>query len=159
MADLKVLGEQAFAKYPKVSHELLSLTYGALVAQVVAECETVAEANSTLKQMGRKIGIRLVEEFLARSGISSKCKDFQETCNVIAKVRLLPSSSSFFLLTFLFVYSSHLRLHQRDFLYHCGRAARWHYHPFYRMIRVAHRSSSHTYRRFTHRLGSRCISA
>lgn len=96
MADLKVLGEQAFAKYPKVSHELLSLTYGALVAQVVAECETVAEANATLEQMGRKIGVRLVEEFLARSGISSKCKDFQETCNVIAKVRPL----SFFLLIF-----------------------------------------------------------
>ena len=87
MADLKVLGEQAFAKYPKVSHELLSLTYGALVAQVVSECETVAEANAALEQMGRKIGVRLVEEFLARSGISDKCKDFQETCNVVAKVR------------------------------------------------------------------------
>ena len=86
MTDYKVLGEQAFAKYPKVSYELVALTYGSLVAQIVSECENVDEANKQLEQIGRNIGIRLIDEFLARSGINSKCKDFTETCNVISKV-------------------------------------------------------------------------
>ena len=34
--------------------------------------------------MGYNIGLRLIDEFLAKSGISA-CQDFRETCEVIAK--------------------------------------------------------------------------
>ena len=35
--------------------------------------------------MGYNIGLRLIDEFLAKSGINA-CQDFRDTCEVIAKV-------------------------------------------------------------------------
>jgi hypothetical protein len=109
--DLKVLGDQAFTKAPKVSADLLSLTYGSIVAQIVAENESVEEANTQLEAMGRRIGVRLVEEFLARSGVAYKCKDFVETCEVIAKVFVYFCLFPFFFLSLPFFSFSFLSIH------------------------------------------------
>lgn len=38
-----------------------------------------------LEKMGYNIGLRLIDEFLAKSGINA-CQDFRDTCEVIAKV-------------------------------------------------------------------------
>ncbi|SBT87498.1 trafficking protein particle complex subunit 3, putative [Plasmodium malariae] len=78
-------GDAIFAKLEKVNSELLSLTYGALVSQLLKDLELVDEVNEQLEKMGYNIGIRLVEEFLAKSDISF-CEDFEETVEVIAKV-------------------------------------------------------------------------
>ncbi|KJP85899.1 hypothetical protein AK88_04486 [Plasmodium fragile] len=89
-------GDAIFAKLEKVhqhkltpllvqNSELLSLTYGALVSQLLKDLELVDEVNEQLEKMGNNIGIRLVEEFLAKSDISF-CEDFEETVEVIAKV-------------------------------------------------------------------------
>ncbi|SBS81308.1 trafficking protein particle complex subunit 3, putative [Plasmodium ovale] len=78
-------GEAIFAKLEKVNSELLSLTYGALVSQLLKDFELVDEVNEQLEKMGHNIGIRLIEEFLAKSDISF-CEDFEETVEVIAKV-------------------------------------------------------------------------
>eukprot|EP01094_Clydonella_sp_ATCC50884_P003653 TRINITY_DN1278_c1_g1_i6.p1 TRINITY_DN1278_c1_g1~~TRINITY_DN1278_c1_g1_i6.p1 ORF type:complete len:188 (+),score=53.61 TRINITY_DN1278_c1_g1_i6:106-669(+) len=81
----KRLGDQAFSKVEHINSELFMLTYGALVAQVVKDSEDAAEANRQLDQMGYNIGVRLVDEFLARSGIG-KISTFRETAEIIAKV-------------------------------------------------------------------------
>jgi len=62
----------------KVSGELFSLTYGALVAQIVKDYENVDDVNRQLERMGYNIGVRIIEDFLARTG-SNKCNDFRDT--------------------------------------------------------------------------------
>jgi hypothetical protein len=47
--------------------------------------EDLKEVNTQLEKMGYNIGIRLIDEFLAKSGVSA-CADFKDTTEVIAKV-------------------------------------------------------------------------
>ena len=51
----------------KVSGELFSLTYGALVKQILDDLENVDDANKQLEKMGYNIGVRIVEDFLSRT--------------------------------------------------------------------------------------------
>jgi hypothetical protein len=68
----------------KVSGELFTLTYGSLVSQLLKDYEQDDEINKQLDKMGYNIGVRLIEDFLARSGVG-RCSDFRETADVIAK--------------------------------------------------------------------------
>ena len=106
------LGEAVAARMDKVNGELFTLTYGALVTQPVpiiflssrnhhrwiAHCschdthdrlikdyEDVEQVNAQLEKMGYNIGVRLIDEFLAKSNVS-RCRDFRETADVVAKV-------------------------------------------------------------------------
>ena len=79
------LGEAAWTKVPKVNAELFTLTYGALVVQLIKDYEDVIEVNKQLEKMGYNIGLRLVEEFLAKSGCSM-CANFKDTAESVAKV-------------------------------------------------------------------------
>ncbi|GAM26346.1 hypothetical protein SAMD00019534_095210 [Acytostelium subglobosum LB1] len=79
------LGDAAFSKVDKISAELFTLTYGALVTQLIKDYEDIDQVNTKLEQMGYNIGVRLIEEFLAKSSIG-RCADFIETAEVIAKV-------------------------------------------------------------------------
>ncbi|KAL5724492.1 hypothetical protein ACHQM5_007747 [Ranunculus cassubicifolius] len=78
-------GDAIFANVERVNAELFTLTYGAIVRQLLTDLEEVEEVNKQLDQMGYNIGIRLVDEFLAKSNVS-RCVDFKETADVIAKV-------------------------------------------------------------------------
>ena len=51
----------------KVSGELFSLTYGALVAQILKDYQNVEDVNKQLEKMGYNIGVRIIEDFLART--------------------------------------------------------------------------------------------
>ena len=44
------------------------------------------EVNSQLDKMGYNIGMRLIEDFLAKSSIG-RCLNFRETADIISKVR------------------------------------------------------------------------
>ncbi|XP_067874554.1 trafficking protein particle complex subunit 3-like isoform X1 [Heterodontus francisci] len=68
-----------------MSTELFILTYGTLVAQLCEDYEKDEDINKELDKMGCNIGVRLVEDFLARSNIA-QCRNFHETAEVIAKV-------------------------------------------------------------------------
>jgi len=94
----------------KVSGELFSLTYGALVAQIVKDYQNVEDVNKQLEKMGYNIGVRIIEDFLARTK-EGKCTDFRETAdkvqmafkmylNVSATVTSWSSSSDEFSLIF-----------------------------------------------------------
>ncbi|KAL8142525.1 hypothetical protein V2J09_015557 [Rumex salicifolius] len=78
-------GDAIFASVERVNAELFTLTYGAIVRQLITDLEEVDEVNKQLDQMGYNIGVRLIDEFLAKSNIS-RCVDFKETAEVIAKV-------------------------------------------------------------------------
>ncbi len=76
----------------KVSGELFSLTYGALVAQILRDHENVDDVNKQLDKMGYNVGVRMVEDFLSRTaaqapgalgGGGGRCGDFRETSEKI----------------------------------------------------------------------------
>jgi len=79
------VGEVAFSKVEKCNAELFSLTYGAIVTQVLKDYEEVDATNEQLEKMGYNMGVRLIDEFLAKAGVGP-CGSFAETAEVIAKV-------------------------------------------------------------------------
>ena len=69
----------------KVSNELFTLTYGAMVRQLLHDFETVEEVNAELDAMGARIGSRLVDDFLANAqGV--RCADFKSAADSVARV-------------------------------------------------------------------------
>ena len=98
----KAIGDEIWRKSDKINAELFSMTYGALVVQLVKDYEDYSEVNKQLDKMcvlvvlrlsvlmqksrGYNIGIRLIEDFLARTHLS-RCKDFAEVGEVMSKVR------------------------------------------------------------------------
>lgn len=60
------------------------------------------EVNKQLDKMGYNIGMRLIEDFLAKSGVG-RCTNFRETADMIAKVR--PTAVRLGILTFLLLIS------------------------------------------------------
>ncbi|KZZ88300.1 TRAPP I complex, Bet3 [Ascosphaera apis ARSEF 7405] len=73
-------------KVDKVNAELVTLTYGTIVAHLCDDYDNdYNEVNRQLDKMGYNIGMRLIEDFLARSNLG-RCKDFRETADVISKV-------------------------------------------------------------------------
>ncbi|XP_077157593.1 trafficking protein particle complex subunit 3-like protein isoform X2 [Paroedura picta] len=64
-----------------MSRELFVLTYGALVAQLCKDHDQDEDVNKYLDDI---IGIRLVEDFLARSALK-KCRSYSETADIIAQ--------------------------------------------------------------------------
>jgi len=82
----KSIGEDLWkGRSDKINAELFALTYGALVVQLIQDYEDYAEVNKQLEKMGYHIGTRLIEDFLARSGIG-RCADFRDVGEVVAKV-------------------------------------------------------------------------
>lgn len=83
------LGEDAWKRADKVSGELFALTYGVFVAQLLRDHEDGAQVNAQLDKLGYSIGIRLIDEFLARASVAGwqpRCADFRESAEVLAKV-------------------------------------------------------------------------
>ena len=70
----------------KVNAELVTLTYGTMVAQLCSDFDSnYAEVNKQLDKMGYNIGMRLVEDFFAKSG-TQRCANLRETAENISKV-------------------------------------------------------------------------
>mmetsp|Transcript_21902 Transcript_21902/g.30466 ORF Transcript_21902/g.30466 Transcript_21902/m.30466 type:complete len:188 (+) Transcript_21902:157-720(+) len=81
-------GPVTFSPVEKINAELFTLTYGSIVRQLLIDYEdNVESVNVQLEKMGYNIGVRLIDEFLAKSSCS-RCNDFRETADVIAKVGL-----------------------------------------------------------------------
>ena len=85
--NLKAIGEEAWKRADKINADLLSMTYGTFVAQVLRDSDTAEAANATLDRLGYSLGIRLIDDFLARNAPSlGRCSDFREVGEVMAKV-------------------------------------------------------------------------
>ena len=74
------------SRVDKVNAELVTLTYGTIVAQLCRDFPNdYAEVNRQLDRMGYNIGLRLIEDFLAKSNTSG-CSNLRETAEMISKV-------------------------------------------------------------------------
>lgn len=62
--------------------ELLTLTYGALVTQMLRDFENLEEVNKQLERIGYNMGVRLIEDYLSRTN-SPRCLDMRETADKI----------------------------------------------------------------------------
>lgn len=89
MRQYKSVGEELWRQNPnKVNSELFSLTYGALVVQLIKDFEDYEQVNIQLEKMGYNIGTRIIEDFLARTNLP-RCTDIREMAEVVSKVREL----------------------------------------------------------------------
>lgn len=72
----------------KVNAELVTLTYGTIVVQLCKDYDAdYVEVNKQLDKMGYNIGLRLIEDYLAKSNTMKRCANFRETAEIISKVR------------------------------------------------------------------------
>lgn len=78
-------GDFVIPPMEKVNPELFSLMYGAFVMQLIRDYRDVQTVNVELYKVGYNMGIRLVDEFFAKSN-QQPCRDFHETIQVIARV-------------------------------------------------------------------------
>lgn len=97
---LAQLGDRAFDKNAKVSAEFVAISYGCYVKMLLDDAQQEMEhtigvgakdqldiVNQQLLECGIKIGQRVIDEFLAKSG-APVCKNFMQTSETIAKVGL-----------------------------------------------------------------------
>ncbi|RZC34376.1 TRAPP domain containing protein [Asbolus verrucosus] len=66
----------------KVNSELVTLTYGALVAQMIKDLENTEDVSKQLERLGYNMGIRLIEDFLAKTA-TGRCLDLKDTADKI----------------------------------------------------------------------------
>lgn len=80
------IGDRAFERCEKTSAEFFAITYGALVRQMFVDhnenCDIV---NAQLDAMGERIGVRIIEEYAARSG-APPCRSPAQAAEGIAKI-------------------------------------------------------------------------
>lgn len=62
--------------------ELLTLTYGALVTQILRDFENIDDVNKQLERIGYNMGVRLIEDFLSRTS-TTRCLDMRETADKV----------------------------------------------------------------------------
>lgn len=60
----------------------MTLTYGALVTQILRDFENVDDVNKQLERIGYNMGVRLIEDFLSRTA-ATRCLDMRETADKI----------------------------------------------------------------------------
>ena len=83
MADDK----SGFSKSRKVPGSLLTFTYGALVAQLVRDMNGDTEKiNTKLDSMGESMGVRMVDEVVAKANIRRCAGVFPEAINMVANI-------------------------------------------------------------------------
>lgn len=66
----------------KVNTDLFALTYGSIISQLLIDSENVDEVNKQLDRMGYNIGLRLIEDYLAKSN-TPRCRDLKDVADKI----------------------------------------------------------------------------
>ena len=64
----------------KISSDLLTLTYGSLVSQLLKDYENAEDVNKQLDRIGYNIGLRLIEDFLAKTS-TPRCHDLRDVAD------------------------------------------------------------------------------
>lgn len=62
--------------------ELVTLTYGALIAQMVKDLDNTDDVNKQLERLGYNMGIRIIEDYLAKTS-TGRCLDLKDTADKI----------------------------------------------------------------------------
>jgi len=88
------LGEEVWkSRIDKVNTEVVTLTYGTIVASLCRDLTLpssstktdYAAVNAELDRMGYNIGVRLIEDFLAKSN-TGHCSNFPRRPRLLAKL-------------------------------------------------------------------------
>lgn len=80
-------GDIAFARMEKVNAEVVAITYGALVTQIIADkLGDIGAVNTELDRMGYNMGIRLIDEFLAKNGVPQTCQSFGDSIDTLSRI-------------------------------------------------------------------------
>lgn len=82
MATLRLVSYLLYYFSSIQNSELLTLTYGALVSQMLRDFQHTDEVNKHLERIGYNMGVRLIEDFLARTS-SPRCLDMRDTADKI----------------------------------------------------------------------------
>jgi hypothetical protein len=104
-------GDIAFARMEKVNAELVAITYGCLVSQLFKDKDgDPVQVTRELEKMGYNMGIRMVDEFLAKNG-SMNCQTFSDSVDVLVRIAFrmflgidaeyVEESKSVFIVTFI----------------------------------------------------------
>eukprot|EP00879_Flechtneria_rotunda_P006619 GHRR01006956.1.p1 GENE.GHRR01006956.1~~GHRR01006956.1.p1 ORF type:complete len:182 (+),score=51.71 GHRR01006956.1:264-809(+) len=80
-------GSRPVPQLEQINAEIFTLTYGSIVRQLIADFEDLDEVNKQLEKMGYNIGVRLIDEFLAKSK-QGRCSSFREAADVVARQAL-----------------------------------------------------------------------
>jgi trafficking protein particle complex subunit 3 len=82
-------GQALWSKMNKANAELFALTYGALVQELLGDFDTIDEIHLQLDKMGYSMGVRCVDEILAKSEqagiVLPPCISLKDTAEVVAK--------------------------------------------------------------------------
>lgn len=82
-------GQALWAKMPKANAALFALTYGSLITELLRDFDSLQEIHAELDKMGYSMGVRSVDEFLAKSEqnglVVPPCTSLKDTAEVVAK--------------------------------------------------------------------------
>mmetsp|Transcript_17447 Transcript_17447/g.21308 ORF Transcript_17447/g.21308 Transcript_17447/m.21308 type:complete len:218 (-) Transcript_17447:38-691(-) len=84
-------GHTLWSKMPKANTELFALTYGSLITELLKDYDNdIEEINNQLERIGHSIGIRCIDELLAKSEVNGidigPCSNLENTAEVVAKI-------------------------------------------------------------------------
>ncbi|PVU96677.1 hypothetical protein BB559_002299 [Furculomyces boomerangus] len=86
--NFRSLGEDVWkTRIERINLEFFVFTYGSLVVQLIKDFEDFDSVNKQLDKIGYNMGVRLIDDFLARTHIKSPtCRDFKAVAEILAKV-------------------------------------------------------------------------
>ena len=77
--------KQAIPEVKTMNAELFTLTYGALVVDLLRDLESEEEVNIQLEKMGYNMGIRIADDFLSKNPNIRRCTDLHQLAEVLSK--------------------------------------------------------------------------
>lgn len=90
-SNISAAGQTLWAKVPKANTELFALTYGSLITELLRDYDqNIPQINTKLEQIGHSIGVRCIDELLAKSEVDGvivpRCRDLRDTAEAVAKI-------------------------------------------------------------------------
>lgn len=90
-ANITAAGHTLWSKMPKANTELFALTYGSLITELLKDYDhDIPEINKQLDRIGYSIGVRCIDELLAKCEVNGieigPCTKLENTAEVVAKI-------------------------------------------------------------------------
>ncbi|KAI6238472.1 Trafficking protein particle complex subunit [Aphelenchoides fujianensis] len=80
--------KQAAPEFKSMNADLFTLTYGALVMDVIRDREQPEDVNRQLEKIGYNMGQRMADDFLAKNPRIGRCASMHQLAEVLAKQAL-----------------------------------------------------------------------
>ena len=80
--------KQAIPEVKTMNAELFTLTYGALVVDLLRDLESEEEVNIQLEKIGYNMGVRIADDLLSKNLNIGRCTDVHQIAEVLSKQAL-----------------------------------------------------------------------